>query len=537
METMTNELTIIPQTIGMVTRMMDAVNIEDAVIVSEKEHPNFIESNTSGITLEELEKNCIVPSFSDNQLTISHQAFIHQVEDAARMYFTGENFGNTEIRVSHKILGRVPSALTKKKEELKPEDETVYYQRMAFCFHIRTMSRIMNGEEVHLCIGGVRSLNEENLYARKSPEKFKIFIGWRVRVCSNLMLTNDGLTGRLEVMSDADIYSSALRLFQDFNPEQNLRLLENLGRTMISQEQFCQIIGRLRLYQALPAYRLKELPKVILGDSNVNAVRKAGTKEEKEKLKMKLPAITWNGTFKTKNRNDLEVYSSFTALDFDDIEPEKMDGFGKWLQGFSCVYAYFITPKGQGYKAIILHDNYEPLYHYDLYKQLLKKFECGSINDKSTIDLARGHYLSYDPGLWKNPDPQPFHFVSSTPEPVIPDTVTETVIKDESGNDVITADDSSVAKFLNTLSRQVTSDDSIIRILGSIWTGESLANGRNNTAMSYAGVLCKAGVEKERAKSFIEELIPDFDITEIIEYAYSHNTFGCERRKYKSRKK
>lgn len=55
--------------------------------------------------------------------------------------------------------------------------------------------------------------------------------------------------------------------------------------------------------------------------------------------------------------------------------------------------------------------------------------------------------------------------------------------------------------------------------------------------MSYAGVLCKAGVEKERAKSFIEGLIPDFEITEIIEYAYSHNTFGCERRKYRYRKK
>lgn len=161
METMTNELTVIPRTIGMVTRMMDAVNIEDAVIVSEeeqKEHPNFIESNTSGITLEELERNCIVPSFGDNQLTISHQKFIHQVEDAAKVYFTGENFGNTEIRVSHKILGRVPGALTKRKEELRPEDETIYYQRMAFCFHIRSMSRMMNGEEVHLCIGGVRSL-------------------------------------------------------------------------------------------------------------------------------------------------------------------------------------------------------------------------------------------------------------------------------------------------------------------------------------------------------------------------------------------
>lgn len=268
----------------------------------------------------------------------------------------------------------------------------------------------------------------------------------------------------------------------------------------------------------------------------VDAVRKAGTKEEKEKCKMKLPAVTWNGTFKTKNRNDLEIYSSFTALDFDDIEPEKMDEFGKWLQSFSCVYAYFITPKGQGYKAIILHDNYEPLYHYDLYKQLLKVFECGPINDSSTIDLARGHYLPYDPDLWKNPDPKPFHFVPSTPEPVIPDTVTETVIKDEAGNDMVTEDDPYVAHFLNTLSRQVTSDDSIIRILRSTWNGKSLSKGRNNTAMAYAGVLCKAGVEKSKARSFIEELIPDFDITEIIEYAYSHNIFGCERRRYKSRK-
>lgn len=268
----------------------------------------------------------------------------------------------------------------------------------------------------------------------------------------------------------------------------------------------------------------------------VDAVRKAKTKEEKEKAKMKLPAVTWNGTFKTKNRNDLIHYSSFTALDFDHIQPEKMDGFGKWLQSFPCVYAYYITPSGKGYKAVILHDNYEPLYHYDLYNQLLKLFDCPE-KDTSTVDLARGNFLSYDPNLWKNPKPQPFHFIPSTPEPIIPETVAETVIKDEAGNEMITEDDSYVAKFLNTLSRQVVSDDSIIRILGTIWTGKSIANGRNNTTMSYAGVLCKAGVEKDRAKSFIEELIPDFDITEIIEYTYSHNTFGCERRRYKSRKK
>lgn len=57
----TRELTIIPQTTGMVIKMMDAVNIEDAVIVSEEDHPNFIELNISGITLEELERNLSYP--------------------------------------------------------------------------------------------------------------------------------------------------------------------------------------------------------------------------------------------------------------------------------------------------------------------------------------------------------------------------------------------------------------------------------------------------------------------------------------------
>ena len=275
-----NELVLVPQLVETRPEMhlIHRNFIEDAAVISEetdgtvgKEHPNFIESNTSGITLEELENQCIVPSFGDNQLTISHQTFIRRIEEAARNSFIGEKFGNTEIRVSHKILGRVPSALHKKKEELKPEDETVYYQRMAFCFHIRTMSRMMNGQEVHLCIGGVRSLNEENLYRSKSPEKFKIFIGWRVKVCSNLMLTCDGLVGKLEVLSDADIYESALRLFHEFEPEKNYQLLSHLGNTRISQEQFCQIIGRLRLYQALPQSQTSELPQILLGDSAINA--------------------------------------------------------------------------------------------------------------------------------------------------------------------------------------------------------------------------------------------------------------------------
>ena len=267
----------------------------------------------------------------------------------------------------------------------------------------------------------------------------------------------------------------------------------------------------------------------------VEAVRSAGTKDEKNRKKALLPVVTWNGTFKSRHKNECTVYSSYTALDFDHIEPKDMPAFVRWLQGFPCVYACFVTPGGTGYKAIILHDNCEPLYHYDLYGQLVKLFDCPWI-DKSTTDLARGNYLSYDPDLWKNPSPVPFHFVPGTPEPVIPNTMTETVIRDVQGEPVLVQDESWVEGFLNQLNKQVISDDSIIRILRKAWNGKSLSNGRNNTAMSYAGILCKAGVEPDKAKAFIEELIPGFDITEIVGYAYTHNIFGCERMRYRSKK-
>lgn len=265
-------------------------------------------------------------------------------------------------------------------------------------------------------------------------------------------------------------------------------------------------------------------------------VRNAKDKDEKDGMKIRIPAVTWNGTFESKNKNCLKVYSSYTALDFDHIPSEKMQEFIDNLKKSPHVYAGFKTPSGEGYKAIILHDNLEPLYHDDLYEQLLNHYNCG-VKDTSTRDLARGHYLSYDPDLWINPDAEPFHFVPSVSEPKAVIIKTETVIKTDSGKEILVLDDDEASLFLQKLSKQIISDETIIKFLKGIWTGKAIEKGRNNTAMSYAGVLCKAGIEKDKAKAVIEELIPDFDISEIIKYAYSHNIFGCERRRYMKKKK
>ena len=122
----------------------------------------------------------------------------------------------------------------------------------------------------------MRAYNEDKLYSRKSAMKFKVFVGWQVRVCSNLMLTCDGYSGTIECLTEADIMQKTFELFGVFEPrmENTLHLLEDLRTTQISEELFCKIIGRMRLYQALPINEQRKLPQLTIGDSAVNAMVK-----------------------------------------------------------------------------------------------------------------------------------------------------------------------------------------------------------------------------------------------------------------------
>ena len=255
----TNQLSIYQPTMMMPGRITEDIMDVSAVEIIPEEipHPHFIESNTSGITLEELKRTCIVPSFRDNTLTISHQNFAENVLGAAMDYFNGETFGELECRVSHPINGRIPSALHKPSNQLTEAEKTRFFQRFCFCFELTSMTKTID-------------------------EKLKIFIGWRVCVCSNLMLSCEGIQDRLEVMSSLDIYKSALDLFTAFDPIDNFNMLENLVNTRLSTQEFCNIIGRMRLYQALPARTRQELhlPELLLGDSQINAATREFVKNE-----------------------------------------------------------------------------------------------------------------------------------------------------------------------------------------------------------------------------------------------------------------
>lgn len=270
-----NSLVVVPQD-GIITPQPVwevRETLHDATL---EHHPNFIEGPSNEISMEELTFKNIIPTFCDNTLTISHQKFIETTRKAAEVIFGQGNITPAETRCSHPIIGRIPSAQHKKASELRDDEKTLFYQRLAWIAHITTLTSSINGQQVSLTIGGTRSYSEDKLYARQNPQHFRVFIGFRVRVCSNMMLTTDGISDTMLCMTEMDVFQKAFELFKRFNEvkETTLYNLEALNNTWLTQEQFCKIIGRLRLYQALSNTQQKQLPQILLGDSVVNAATK-----------------------------------------------------------------------------------------------------------------------------------------------------------------------------------------------------------------------------------------------------------------------
>ena len=234
---------------------------------------NFLEANTDAITMDELTNKCVVPTWANQELTIAHQDFVSCVHDTACSFYAGERVNTPEIRVSHIVRGRIPSALGKKASELLECEKTQFYQRLAFAFTIPTIIETIRGQRLELCIGGVRNYSDLNLYrASKGLEKFSVFIGWRVRICSNQILTGEGVKFNMEVTNISELYRNVLELFHSFNPAKEIHLMQSLTNTSLSETQFAQIVGRMRMFQALSPARQKAIPRLLITDSQINSV-------------------------------------------------------------------------------------------------------------------------------------------------------------------------------------------------------------------------------------------------------------------------
>lgn len=246
--------------------------IEEIEIISSGK--SFIESNTVGSTLTEVKQGHIIPVFiKDNEPVISHCEFIETTLGVAMDVFRGEGILKPNIRLSHPIKGRIPEAKNKPANALLEHEKTIYFERMAFVIEIPTIYTDIGGNRLNLSIGGVKAYNLDNLYNKSGADQhFKIFIGFKNTVCTNLCVASDGYMGDLKVKNVDMLRNSVRMMLQDFNAVQLSTQFKELNDYDLTEQQFAQLIGRCRMYRYLPENLQKDIPELMFGESQLNTV-------------------------------------------------------------------------------------------------------------------------------------------------------------------------------------------------------------------------------------------------------------------------
>ena len=269
---MNNQLTVNPPV--EVEEYASYIEIEEQEIVSSSSA--FIGANTIEVNLQEIQRQHIIPVFSkDNEPLISHGDFIQTTYDVINHCFKGEDILSPSIRVSHPIKGRTPEARYKPANQLEDHERTIYYERAMFVFEIPSIQRTIDGQTLSLTIGGVKCYGDDKLNNKKgSSEHFKIFIGFSVKVCSNLCVWSDGAQVKLVVRSQGELMDAIMNMINVYNPEQHLRAMQRLTEYNLTEAQFAQVLGRARLYNYLPNEIKKEIPPLLFTDTQLGSVAK-----------------------------------------------------------------------------------------------------------------------------------------------------------------------------------------------------------------------------------------------------------------------
>ena len=233
----------------------------------------FIEANSIPITLESLMTDCVIPNFAkDNEAVLSHSQFIGATYQAIRDYYRSEQIDEPQVRVSHIIRGRIPEAINKKSSELLPHEMTQYYERMAFCINVPSIHKDVNGNRLNLSVVGVKSYGRDNLNGRLTAQKFSLAVGFQNTVCCNQCIWTDGYRDEIRAISQSGIYQHSLHLLDTYDMAKHIYLLKSLEDLYLSETQFALILGKMRLYNYLPAKIQREIPQMLITDSMVNNV-------------------------------------------------------------------------------------------------------------------------------------------------------------------------------------------------------------------------------------------------------------------------
>jgi len=144
----------------------------------------------------------------------------------------------------------------------------------------------------------------------------------------------------------------------------------------------------------------------------IEVVRSKETKKEKDIVKQNLPSILFSGAFKRRANNAIIQHSGYVAIDFDNVDIEKVKGE---LIKDKYVCVCFVSPGGKGIKAVVkIPPNIKE--HPFRCMAITKHFENYKIDVDEFKDVARICYESYDPDVYYNPDSKVFMGIEEPPK-------------------------------------------------------------------------------------------------------------------------
>lgn len=272
-------LTVNPNQANGVMKIEETLVLEQSETVS-TDKP-FIQANTEESSLHEIKENHIIPVFiRDNEPLISQADFIETTLQVASEVYSGETILNPCIRVSHPIKGRIPEAKNKSASDLEEWEKTIYYERMAFIIEVPSIYDEIGGNILSLTIGGVKAYNLDNLYSKKTDQNFKIFVGFKNKVCTNLKIWSDGYMGDLKVSSIGQLAACIRSLFEQHNAVYQLNSMKKLAEYSLTESQFAHLIGKARMYNYLQKDIQKDIPLLMFGDQQLSSVVKDYYRDE-----------------------------------------------------------------------------------------------------------------------------------------------------------------------------------------------------------------------------------------------------------------
>lgn len=152
-------------------------------------------------------------------------------------------------------------------------------------------------------------------------------------------------------------------------------------------------------------------------------LRSLSDKKKRNKLKQyKLPCVTLSGTFKQRNKNNLNEHSGLIQIDIDDIKDCDYDSVFTTLISDEHTFVAFKSPSGNGIKLVVkINPSIETHLEQFLALQQYYKEEYGIEIDSACKDIARCMLLSYDPNIYCNPfsDVFPVLFMDDVKTPIL----------------------------------------------------------------------------------------------------------------------